>query len=124
MSFVSVIKSLEPLFSAALGVQLLKDYLPLRVWMSMLPVCCGIAVLPLDIVLVLFVHVLFVLVLSVCSGLAVSRGLSPFLFFSFFNLSRAHVKITTLDTYVISPQHTHKDFSYTHTDFSYTHNHL
>ena len=43
VSFVSVIKSLEPLFSAALGVPLLGDRLPMRCWMSMLPVCGGIA---------------------------------------------------------------------------------
>jgi len=43
VSFVSVIKSLEPLFSAALGVPLLGDRLPLRVWLSMIPVCAGLA---------------------------------------------------------------------------------
>jgi drug/metabolite transporter (DMT)-like permease len=43
VSFVSVIKALEPLYSASLGVPLLGDRLPLRCWLSMLPVCGGIA---------------------------------------------------------------------------------
>mmetsp|Transcript_66149 Transcript_66149/g.96864 ORF Transcript_66149/g.96864 Transcript_66149/m.96864 type:complete len:430 (+) Transcript_66149:22-1311(+) len=43
VSFVSVIKSLEPLFSAAIGVPVLGDRLPLRIWLSMMPVCAGIA---------------------------------------------------------------------------------
>ena len=43
LSFVNVVKSAEPVFAAALSAVILGATLPLPVWMSLLPICGGVA---------------------------------------------------------------------------------
>jgi len=42
VSFVNVVKALEPIFTAAIGVFVTRIALPWQVWLSMLPVCAGV----------------------------------------------------------------------------------